>query len=50
MPGVHVDMILPGTMRASATGSQSVNQSMYVVCLWDSSGEATDSDWDFKMH
>jgi hypothetical protein len=29
---------------------QSVNQSFYISCFWDSSGESTDIDWENKRH
>jgi len=30
--------------------SQSINRSASIFCLWDSSGESTDSDREITMH
>ena len=29
---------------------QSINQSIYISCLWDSSGESTDNNWENNIH
>ena len=28
----------------------SINQSIYISCLWDSSGESTDNNWENNIH
>ena len=28
----------------------SINQSIYILCLWDSSGETTDNNWEHSIH
>ena len=28
----------------------SINQSIYILCLWDSSGESTDNNWENSIH
>ncbi len=30
--------------------NQSIYQSIYILCLWDSSGESTDNNWENSIH